>query len=175
MIAPSHDNVTLSDRIKDILTEYGLDGDKICSVTTDEGGGAPLIFQNFLRALEIHCGDHLLNTAQKNSIEELNLNNGISALYFATIQVMAAYFTKHTAASDQLLSNQLATGEHARVIQRSVPTRFNSWLGPFKSVQSCKESIQRYSLANPTAPFADVILHHPIHFWHFVDQFIILL
>ena len=131
VIAPIHDNGTLAQRIKEILGMFGLEDERIASVTIDEGGAAPLIATNFLRALEVHCGDHLLNTAQKNAIEELNLLHPVSALYFGTVQEMAKHFTKHTEAADQLLANQLATGEPAKVIQRAVPTRFNSWLGPF--------------------------------------------
>ena len=66
VIAQTHDNVTLSIKIKDILLKFDFRDQQIASVTTDEGGAAPLIGLNFLRALEIHCADHLLNTAQKN-------------------------------------------------------------------------------------------------------------
>lgn len=110
-----------------------------------------------------------------NAIEQLILDHPASALYFATVQQMAKHFNKHTAAAEQILANQLANGEPAKVIQRAVATRFNSWIGPFKSVQSCKQAIRDYSFANPTAPFSDVILHHPIDFWNFVDQCIALL
>ena len=175
VIAPTHDNATLAVRVKEILDKFGLNDEKIASVTTDEGSAAPLIAHNFLRAVEIHCGDHLLNTAQKNAIEQLNLDYALAALYFATVQEMSKHFNKSTAASEQLLSNQLATNEPARVIQRAVPTRFNSWLGPFKSIQSCKEAIRNFAYANPTAPFSDVILGHPINIWHFVDHIILVL
>lgn len=174
VVASTHSSEVLSDKIKDLLAQFRVPDEKVCAVTTDEGGAAPCIAERFWKALEIHCGVHLLNTAQKKAVEQLNQKYPASALFFSTVHEMAKHFNLPQAA-DQLVANQLATGEPLHVIQRHVVTRFNTWLAPLRTVQSSKEAINRYALSNPEAPFSDVLLQHPLEFWQFVNSMIKLL
>ena len=171
VVAATHSHELLAQKIKDLLSQFGSKPEKVVSVTTDEGGAAPLIASNFVDAFEIHCGVHLLNIAQKNSIEQLNQLYLKSAVFFSSILEISSSF-RHPKAAHQLVANQLATGEPLHAIQRRVVTRFNTWLAPLRSIRDSKESIRNYLFANVEAPFSDVLLRHPIEFWQFIDTMI---
>ena len=172
VVAKTHSNDVLAEKIKNLLSDFGCPAGKVVSVTTDEGGAAPLIANHF-DAFEVHCGVHLLNTSQKNAIEELNQLKPIAGLYFGIVQDMAKTFG-HPKAAHQLIANQIATNEPVSAIQRRVVTRFNTWLAPLRSVKAAKESIHRYVLATDEVGFADVYLQHKDYFWRFVDAMIAL-
>lgn len=174
VIGEVHSAPVVASHIRELLSLFENAHLKLASVTTDEGGCAPLIANEF-GTDEIHCALHLLNTVLKHSFEDLLQRFPLASIILAACRLMASHFNHSTQASEQLLVNQLHSGDPLTTIKQSVPTRFNSNLRMLKSVDASTNSILAYCAANMDAPFSDAILRNIDSFTRLLPKLVSIL
>jgi len=176
IVAESHNAHFLYTQIVRVMKELKLDPSKVSSVTTDEGGAAPMIAQHFEDANEIHCVAHLLNTTLRRAFEQITEALPWVSCALSVCRDLASKCNKSTLMREQLIANQLDSDEPVRTLKQSVSTRWNSILSNLRSVADCKNSIKAFLGARINEiPFATWTLRNEEYFFGLIEHLISLL
>lgn len=177
IFASVHNAPTLVDEITKVLETFAIDPSKVCSVTTDEGGAAPLIASGFSESVfEIHCSAHVLNTALRNGFKAAYSKHPFIWTVFKACKEVTAITKRSTLISEQLTVQQLEHREPLIQLEQEVATRWNSILACLSSVYSCKKSVEALCTAHlKDIPASDVIINLSAQFWPLVKCLIIIL
>lgn len=148
IFAPKHSALKLYHSITKCLTDLGLDPNKVTSITTDEGGAAPLIASHFPGSIEVHCMAHLLNTTLSNAFKEIAQTIPGVMLVMDSCKRIASSINHSVLRSEQLAVNQIHANEPVLTLKQQVDTRWNSWLALFRSIKSSEMSLVALLHAN---------------------------
>jgi len=176
IFAPLHSANVLATQIKEVMIKLGLDPSKVSSVTTDEGGAAPLIASSFPGADEIHCAAHLLSTTLRRAFDQITEELPWVGFALACCWELASICNRSVVLREKLTVNQIQFDEPIRTLKQSVPTRWNSVMSNLKSVADCKQSIKSFLGARlKEIPMAHWILREDEYFFGIIDRLIGLL
>ena len=91
------------------------------------------------------------------------------------MQSIAVAVSVSTLDHEQLLANQLSTGETPHTLKLHVKTRFNSHKNLFKSVYDSRLAIENFCAARYDEPFSRVILERKDELWPFLQKLLLVL
>lgn len=176
IFAPKHNSAVLASSIKSTFVNLELDSAKVVSVTTDEGGAAPLIASHFTGAKQFLCLAHRLNTILTNSFNEIIETIRRIGLVMDTCKRIVSSINHSVLRREQLIVNQIHNDEPVKTLKQQVDTRWNSWLSLFRSIKESQQSVMGILIANrQDFEWCDFVISNSVYFFRVLELLIHLL